>query len=46
MATLSTSQIRALEDIRTKVDNIREDYARKRKQRSKARPSAYMIRDN
>jgi hypothetical protein len=46
MATFSTSEILVLEDIRTKVDSIRDEYARKRKQRDKPRPSAYMNRDD
>jgi hypothetical protein len=43
---LTTAEIKALESIQATMESIREEYAGKRKQRSKARLSTYMIRDN
>ena len=46
MTTLSKSEIRALQDVQATIGSIREEFARKRKQRSKARPSAYTQEDH
>lgn len=43
---LTTAEIQTLESIQTNLASIREEHARKRKERSKARPSAYMKRDD
>ena len=39
---LSASEIEALKGVQTSMQSIRDEYARKRKQRDKPRPSVYL----